>query len=133
MRPNDQSFRTLPDASKLAFADAEPADLRARLPNLPLSSHHARSSASTNASEHTTPIRDSSDNVPVDTFCSHLSVDSAPLDLLSRLLVLEPSRREHSFEALRHPWFTPPSRLLLPPELGGDERLGKIFASFFPR
>ncbi|KAG9309058.1 kinase-like domain-containing protein [Chiua virens] len=84
-RPDKQSFLTLPDASKVSFANVDAVDLSSRLPNLPLS---------------TSSIRlDTTTHVPVpDPVCSLL-------DLVHCFLVYEPARRFRPSEALRHHWF----------------------------
>ncbi|KAG9313848.1 hypothetical protein JVU11DRAFT_4614 [Chiua virens] len=93
-RPNKQSFLTLPDASKVSFANVDAVDLSSRLPNLPLSTSSIRHDTTTHV-----PVPD-----PV----------SFPLDLIHRFLVYEPARRLRPSEALGHPWFKAEPGLVLP-------------------
>ncbi|KAG9313846.1 kinase-like protein [Chiua virens] len=95
--PNEStwpSFLTLPDASKVSFANVDAVDLSSRLPNLPLSTSSIRLDTTTHV-----PLPD-----PV----------SSPLDLIHRFLVYEPARRLRPSEALGHPWFKAEPGLVLP-------------------
>ena len=89
-----QSFLQLPDANKLSFVDVDAVDLVPLLPNLPPSTLHISLDTKTH-----TP---SGEMLPT------------PLDLVSRFLVYEPSRRLRPRDALRSPWFEAEPGLLLP-------------------
>jgi serine/threonine protein kinase len=66
-----------------------------------------------------------------------LSVDA--LDLVTRLLALDPKKRISSFEALKHPWFwtnplpCPPERLPKTWPLGSSKNSPRKYQSDFPR
>lgn len=91
---NWPSFLQLPDASKLSFVDVDAVDLAPLLPNLPPSTLHL--------------------SLDIKTHMPSGEMSPTPLDLVSRFLVYEPSRRLRPRDALRSPWFEAEPGLLLP-------------------
>ena len=95
-----QTFRDLPDATKVTFVSVPAVDLTSLLPNLPPSAiPQARSSSSPQATPHAPPR----------------IMSLSPLDLLHRFLVYPQSDRIRAVDALKHPWFIVDPVALLPP------------------
>lgn len=89
-----QSFKSLPDAGKVTFLDAQSVDLQTLLPNLP-------------------PLPD---GISYTSSAAHFppeALQCTPLDLVHRLLVYPPEGRMKASEALQHPWLVH-GPLLLP-------------------
>ena len=97
-----QTFKALPDASKVTFISVPAIDLTSLLPNLPPSTvpqSDPSSSRQSTATSHSPP----SIQAP------------SPFDLLHRFLVYPPPDRIRAKDALRHPWFTAADPLVLLP------------------
>lgn len=95
-----QNFRDLPGAQMMSFAVTPPAELRERLVNLPYGQDASPAPSTTD-----------------------------PVDLIQKLLVLDPRNRLDALSATKHPWFRSGDPLILPRghpgPLTSDEPLGR--------
>ena len=90
----------MPHAKLLTFEHADPVDLRAVLPHIPV--------------------------IPQDVASNDAGLKSSVLDLLDRLLLCSPSARMTPTQALEHPWLSSENiPLLYPDTLRKEEQLWK--------
>lgn len=85
-RERSQEFRSLPGARMMTFAPTSPTELRTRLINLPSIEENGAA-----------------------------PLDAHPLDLIKKLMVLNPKRRLPAASAVKHAWFWNGIPLMLPP------------------